>query len=154
MNGETGAGPERLRGLSPSDARAAALVITVSAAGGLASERVVLNARVTGDGHLEGRLQDELRGRTGAFDARMNPAELGEILDLVGSDDFVGQPLEPPMFVPDTVVASVELTLDGTPIATYLVALDDEQLAPTDVVAAPTRQLLLKIRNAAENLVG
>jgi hypothetical protein len=153
MNDEERFDPDRLRNLSVGDKDTRALRMQILVSGGLESEGVHLEAEITGEGHLGGRVENTLTGRAGSFDGQISDDRLRGLIALVGSDDFVRQSREPAVFPPDTTVGSVEISLAGEPIGTYLAAVDPDQVAGTDAVAEPTSRLLAMILETAESMV-
>jgi hypothetical protein len=153
MNDEASIGPDRLRNLSAGDENTRGLRMHVSVSGGLASERVQLDAAITGEGHLEGRVENPVTDRGGSFDGQMSDHRLQELIALLASDDFVNQPREPTFFPPDTTVASVEITMAGKSIGTYLAAVDPDQVAGTDAWAEPTSRLVAMVLETADTMV-
>lgn len=154
MNDETDRGPERLRGLSTDENAADSLRMQVSIFGGLASERVQLDAEVLGTGQVSGRLENALTDHAGSFEGRLPTRELSGLLELLASDEFIGQPREPMLFPPDTIVGSVEITLAGDTVGTYLAAVDDDQVAGTAAAGSPTSTLLGSVLEVAESMIG
>ncbi|HYN50742.1 MAG TPA: hypothetical protein VES62_07435 [Thermoleophilaceae bacterium] len=152
MNDEASFGPERLRALSVGDEDTRALRMQISVSGGLEAERVQLDAEITGEGHLEGRVENQLTDRAGSFDGQISDARLQDLIELVASEGFVGQP-QPALFPPDTTVGSVEITLAGETIGTYLAAVDPNQVVGTSAEAEPISRLLAMILEAAEAMV-
>ena len=153
MNDEAGFDPERLRALSASDADTRALRMQILVSGGLEGERIRLDAEITGEGHMEGRLENQLTDRVGSFDGQISDARLQDLVELVSSEGFVSQP-RPRLFPPDTTVGSVEITLAGERIGTFLAAMDPDQVVGTSAEAEPTSRLLAMILESAEEMAG
>lgn len=153
MNDELERGPERLRGLSAGDEATQGLRMQISISGGLAPERVELDAELTGAGHLSGHMENALTDLAGSFDGQVSDSALSGLIELVGSEEFIGQPQEPVLFPPDTIVGSVEITLEGEPVGTYLAAVDEDQVAGTPAAGQPTSDLLARTLEAAQSLV-
>jgi len=151
MNDEATLGAERLRGLSVGDDETRALRIQVSVSGGLEGERVRLDAEITGEGHMGGRIENQLTDRAGSFDGRISDARLRDLVNLVASDDFLGQP-RPELFPPDTTVGTVEITLGDERLGTFRAAVDPEQVVGTGAEAAPTTRLLAMVVETAEEM--
>ena len=153
MNDEASFGPERLRGLSIGDEDTRALRMQISVSGGLEGEHIQLDAEVTGDGHLVGQFENQLTDRAGSLDGQISDDRLRGLVDLVSSEGFVDQP-EPGLFPPDTIVGSVEITLEGETIGTYLAAVDPDQVADTKAESELTSRLLAIVLETAEEMVG
>lgn len=151
MNDEASFGPERLRALSVGDEDTRALRMQISVSGGLEGERVQLDAEITGEGHVEGRFENQLTDRAGSFDGQISDARLKDLVELVASEAFAGQS-RPELFPPDTTVGSVEISLGGERIGTFLAAVDPDQVVGTGAEAEPTSRLLAMILETAEEM--
>jgi hypothetical protein len=132
--------PERLRDLSRDAALADSLRVQVRIFGGVASQRLRLDAVVTGRGQVTGSIQDELVGRAGDFAGELPGAERERLLQLLGGDDFAA-PGEPRMFLPDTVIGSVTVVLGDGPVGTYRDALNPDATTSVGDVLAQVMQI-------------
>lgn len=152
MNDRSSFGPERLRALSVGDEDTRGVRMQISISGGLEGERVSLNAEITGEGQMEGRFENQLSDRAGSFDGQVSDARLRDLIELVASEGFVSQ-TQPELFPPDTTVGSVEISLAGERIGTFLAAVDPDQVVDTSAEAEPTSRLLAMIIETAEEMV-
>jgi hypothetical protein len=144
--------PERLRELVSDAELAASLRVRVSVFGGLAAERLELDADVTGQGRVTGSMRDELTGRAGDFAGDLPDAERQRLLELLGTDDFVA-PGELRTFLPDTVLGSVAVALGDDPVGTYLDALDPEQAGRGPGETTSVGAVLAQVVQFAEAMV-
>jgi hypothetical protein len=115
--------PERLRELVRDAELAESLRVRVSIFGGVASQRLRVDADITGQGQVAGSIQDELTGRAGDFAAELPGAERQRLLELLAGDDFAA-PGEPRLFPPDTVIGRITVVLGDGPVGTYRDAVD------------------------------
>ena len=128
-----------------------ALRMQISVSGGLQSERVQLDAAITGEGHLEGRVENSVTDRAGSFDGQISDDRLRDLIALIASDDFVHQPREPALSSRHAV-ASVEVSLAASG-SEVLAPVDPDQVPGTDAVAEPTSRLVAMVIETADAMV-
>lgn len=144
--------PERLRELVRDATLAESLRLRVSISGGVASQRLRVEADITGQGQVAGSIQDELTGRAGDFAGELPGAERERLLQLLAGDDFAA-PAEPGLFPPDTVIGRVTVALGDGPVGTYRDAVD---LGPADRPRDGTTSVghvLTQVLELAESMV-
>lgn len=144
--------PERLRELVRDATLAESLRVRVSVVGGLASERLRLDADITGQGQMTGSIQDELVGRAGDFAGELPGAERERLLRLLGSDDFAA-PGEPVLFPPDTLIGTITVTLGDDAVGTYRDAVDPAQVGRAQDATTSVGRVLTQVLELAESMV-
>jgi hypothetical protein len=157
---------DRLEAILAGRAPSAGLTINLTALGGAPSERIVLNLEVTGAGHVIGQLRDELTGRDQNANWTLSGSERTALLRRLGDAGLLSLESAVPPFPADTVLARLEISVDGQTFRIASLPLDSDAVpakpaglnlqpesvlgllidlisGPPDVRAAPGKRLSL-----------
>jgi hypothetical protein len=131
------------------------LSVKMTVRGGLPSQRYTFEFAAAGDGTASCRVDDQMRKRSS--DSRTAQSTLGnrEFVNLLKRlRPVLERPIEPPRFLPDTVVGILEVS-DGTAVRRIYFAADPEQARTQGKVPPPeVRQAVDAVYAAGASLTG
>jgi hypothetical protein len=116
------------------------LQVKLKVRGGLPSQKYAFDFAAGGDGAATCQVEDQLRKRAGASGTKRSTLSDKEFVSLLKKvQPALDSPVEPPSFLPDTVIGILEIS-DGTATRRIYFAADPEQARTQGKV--PPREVL------------
>jgi len=128
---------ERLSRALQDEAMRRSVSVKMTVRGGLPSKKYSFEFAARGDGIAFCRFEDQLTKRKGEGETARAPFGDKEFVSLLKKlQPVLARPVEPPSFLPDTLIGILEIS-DGTEVQRIYFAADPEQAKTQNKVPAP-----------------